>query len=268
MIRRHNPFRPNVASLPLPLMESPVYLLSDVHLGAGPPDVEAAKERDLVAFLGDREPGETVYLLGDVFDFWFDFRRGPLPEHEVVLRALGRAVDRGVAIAFMGGNHDRWLRRGRDPGWLERHLGIHVLDDPHVTERHGLALYLSHGDALGGATGAYRLVRAVLGHPLAIFGFSLLPRRLARRIAAIASRASRRSHDEEDRRRHRDLQRERAAEILAAEPVDAVVVGHTHLPERIETPHGVFLNLGDWITHRTFGRLANGRLTLERFRPD
>lgn len=208
-----------------------------------------------------------MYLLGDVFDFWFDFRRGPLPEHEVVLRALGRTVDRGVRVAFMGGNHDRWIRRGRAAGWLERRLGLEMIDDPHVVEHHGLTLFLSHGDALGGVTGGYRVVRAVLHHPLSIFAFSLLPRRTARRVAALASRASRASHDEEKRRRHHERQRAHAERILASRPVDAVVVGHTHEPERRETPDGVYLNLGDWITHRTFAHLVEGRLTLERYTP-
>jgi UDP-2,3-diacylglucosamine hydrolase len=243
---------------------STVTFLSDVHLGAHAPAVEAAKERDLIAFLDRLEPGSMLYLLGDVFDFWFDYDEPPR-RHGPVLRALQRARARGVTIAFMGGNHDYWVRAGRGPGWLERELGIQVLDDPFIARHDGLALLLTHGDALGGARGGYRWVRAVLRNPLAIYAFRLLPPRAGHWLADRTSAGSRGRHTDADLAGYRDRLRAAAARELAQGAVDAVVAGHVHSPERSEHGPGLYLNLGDWTVHRTYGRLKDGVLSIERF---
>ncbi len=243
-----------------------VTFLSDVHLGAHSPAVEAAKERDLIALLDGLDAGSTLYLLGDVFDFWFDYAKPPR-KHGPVLRALQRARARDVAMAFMGGNHDYWVRAGRGPGWLERELGIQVLEDPHLARHDDLALLLTHGDALGGAQGGYRAVRAVLRNPVAIFAFRLLPSSTGHWLADRTSAASRGSHSQAALARYRDRLRAAAVRELARADVDAVVAGHVHAPERSEHPGGVYLNLGDWTVHRTYGRLAAGTLSLERFTP-
>lgn len=250
-----------------PSMSSSIWFLSDVHLGAGPPAVEAAKERDLVDFLDGIPGGDRLYLLGDLFDFWFDFGGPPPLRYAPALRALQRAVGRGAGVAFMGGNHDHWARAGRGPGWLERALGLAVLEDPHRVTHQGVRLLLTHGDALGGTAGSYRWVRGFLHHPLPIAGFRLLPTRLGYRIADLTSRASRSRHHAEALERHRARLAGAARAALADPDVDAVVAGHVHHPERVETADGIYLNLGDWVAHRTYGRLADGALTLERFRP-
>lgn len=247
-------------------MPETVYFLSDAHLGSGPPAVEAAKERDLQEFLIQPGAGDVLYLLGDLFDFWFDFGGPPPARHGPVLRAIGSAVARGAAVWFMGGNHDHWARAGRRPGWLETALGVRLLPDPAVVEHQGLRLLLTHGDALGGARGGYRVVRGVLHHPIAIGAFRQLPRRLGLWLARHTSRASRRRHDATLQAHDAALLRLAALSTLVDGPYDAVVAGHVHAPELLEAPQGLYLNLGDWIEHRTYGRLAGGRLSLDTFR--
>lgn len=244
---------------------STVTFLSDVHLGAHSTAVEAAKELDLTDFFDGLPSGSTLYLLGDIFDFWFDYDHPPR-RHGPVLRALRRARNRDISIAFMGGNHDYWLRTGRGPGWLERTLGAEVLEDPHLARHDGRSLLLTHGDALGGARGPYRWVRAVLRNPLAITAFGLLPRRTGYWLAERASATSRGHHSEAALARYRDRLRAAAARELAREDIDAIVAGHVHSPERSELGGGVYLNLGDWTVHRTYGRLEEGSLSIERFR--
>ena len=244
---------------------STITFLSDAHLGGGAPAREAAKERDLIAFFDSLPAGDTLYLLGDLFDFWFDFGAPPPAEYAPVLRALQRATIRGVTIAFMGGNHDWWARTLGRPGFLEREIGIALIEDPHPVNLQGKRLLLTHGDALGGTRGAYRIVRGVLRSRLAIRAFRIVPQRLGYWIAAHASAVSRDRHDEAARVYYRDELRRRALSALAAGEWDGIVAGHVHHPERIATDHGVYLNLGDWIEHRTYGRLRGGELTLETF---
>lgn len=241
------------------------YFLSDVHLGGGPPAVEAAKRKDLVAFLDRLAAGDALYLLGDIFDFWFDFGSPPPARYGAVLDALERADRRGVELAFMGGNHDHWARTGRRPGHLERTIGLRLIGDPHALGVDRMRLLLTHGDALGGSHGAYRIVRGIFRNRLAIRAFRLLPQPAGYWLAARTSTVSRRRHDEAARARHRDILREAALATLAGGGWDAVIAGHVHAPELRPTPHGVYINLGDWIEHRTYGRLLDGELTLESF---
>ncbi len=248
-------------------MPLPVYFVSDAHLGGESPAREAAKERSFTGFIDARAPGETVYLLGDVFDFWFDDGRPP-GRHAAVLRALGRATDRGVRLLFMGGNHDYWVRTGRRPGWLERAVGIEVIEDPHVALHHGRRLLLTHGDALEGARGGYRLVRAVLRSRAAIAAFGLLPRSVQNGLARVTSATSRKRHDEELTRRAAEHLREEARRVLARGEVDAVIAGHVHRPELVRLERGEYLNLGDWMLFRSYGMLTGGGLALRSFHPE
>lgn len=244
-------------------MPRPVYFLSDAHLGAESPAREASKERSLVAFLDARAQGETVYLLGDIFDFWFDDGRHPQSRYDGVLRALGHATDRGVRLLFMGGNHDYWVRTGRRPGWFERALGIDVIADPHMAFHHDRRLLLTHGDALGGARGTYALVRGVLHSRLAIAAFGTLPRGVRHHFARLTSATSRKRHDEALTARAAERLRAEAEKVLARGDADAVIAGHVHRPELLRLTRGVYLNLGDWMGFRSYGVLRDGELALE-----
>lgn len=248
-------------------MPGPVFFLSDVHLGGAPAALEAAKESDLIRFLEDLPADATLYLLGDIFEFWFEDGGPPAARYGPVLRALGRVTARGARVAFLGGNHDFWARTSGRPGYLEQALGVELLSDPHPVTHQGMRLLLTHGDALGGARGGYRVVRGVLRNPLAIAAFRRLPRAIRFGLAARTSASSRTRHTGAAQARHRDALREAARAVLATGACDAVVAGHIHAPERVELAGGVYCNLGDWITHRTFARLDGGALTLETFRP-
>ena len=244
---------------------SVIYFLSDAHLGGDEESIESRKRQDLVAFLDRLRRGDRLYLLGDVFDFWFDFGVPPPADHATVLAALEAATRRGVGIAFMGGNHDHWARTTRHPGYLETTVGLELIDDPHTLIVDGMRLLLCHGDALGDPRGTYRVVRAVLHHPAAIFGFRLLGPRIGRRLATRTSALSRRSHRPEAQPIHEDRLRSAARAVLSGGRYDVVVAGHVHRPELLTTDNGVYLNLGDWIERRTYGRLEDGKLTLEDF---
>lgn len=238
-----------------------------MHLGGAPAGLEAAKEGDLIHFLEDIPADARLYLLGDIFDFWFEDGGLPPPRYGAVLRALGRVTARGARVAFLGGNHDYWARTSGQPGYLEQALGITLVSDPFPVTHQGMRLLLTHGDALGGAQGGYRIVRGVLRNRLAIAAFRRLPRALRFGLAARTSATSRTRHTGPAQARYREALREAARAVLATGVCDAVIAGHIHTPERAELSGGIYCNLGDWITHRTFARLDGGALTLETFQP-
>jgi UDP-2,3-diacylglucosamine hydrolase len=248
-------------------MSASAYFVSDVHLGAGPTAVDAARERDFVTFIERLEGGDRLYLLGDIFDFWFDFGGSPPNRYGPILRAIGRATGRGVEVSFMGGNHDHWARTSGRPGYLERVLGVTLLEDPTRVEIEGSRLLLTHGDALGGAHGTYAIVRRVLRHRLPTIAFRLVPQRLGYWLGARISRTSRGQHAGEALEAHGARLRAAATRVIADEALDGVIAGHIHHPEQLELGAGRYINLGDWISHRTYAQLTDRDLSLKHFEP-
>jgi UDP-2,3-diacylglucosamine hydrolase len=122
-----------------------IYFASDIHLGAGEPSETRKVEQRFVAWL-DRvsEDAEAIFLLGDVFDFWFEYRR-VVPKGAVrTLGKLAELTDRGIRVVFFAGNHDMWVR-----DYLQQECGVEVYLHPATLTLAGRRIYLAHGDDLG-----------------------------------------------------------------------------------------------------------------------
>jgi UDP-2,3-diacylglucosamine hydrolase len=248
---------------------TPAFFFSDVHLGAQPPETERAKEDRLLRFLEMvRVGGRTLFCLGDLFDFWFEYETMIPSRYFGVLRRLQELSDAGVRLYFMGGNHDYWVRHDHRPGFLEREIGFSLLGDEALVRAGGLRLLLFHGDGVGSRDLGYRLLKRLLRNRLAIASFRWVHPDLARRIGGLTSRISRRRDDDriaiESSRRIREH-----AELLLAQrgDVDVVVAGHSHVPEDLTWGDRRYLNLGDWIHHASYAVVDEGRLSLETFDP-
>lgn len=228
----------------------PVYLTSDVHLGAVPPEREAA----FLAWLEHAgSAASRVVIDGDLFDFWFEYRSAVPRGHTRVLGALARLVDAGVPVVLMGGNHDWW-----GGSYLRDEIGVEFHREPVTLELAGRKTFLAHGDGLGRGDLGYRLLQLVLRGKLTRGAFRWLHPDLGARIAARVSNTELRGTgpSESERTRSRAL-REWAREKLRGDPaLDLVVLGHTHVPVLEEVDEDRFyLNLGDWLHHRSFAVL-------------
>jgi UDP-2,3-diacylglucosamine hydrolase len=235
---------------------SGVYFLSDAHLGAEPREREAEREALLHDFLTSlRDRASAVYIAGDLFDFWFEYRsaipRRPF-ETLAVLRDLRRA---GVEIHYLCGNHDFWLGP-----FLSRELGLVTHPEVLSLEIQGRRIWLHHGDGLLGGDLGYRLIKGVLRHPLSIQLYRLLHPDIGLPFAHWCSKLSR--HSRAGRPIDEDyLWRAIAAPRFAA-GFDAVLVGHLHHAiERHEGGRDFFV-LGDWIEQFTYVALEEGRFRL------
>ena len=215
---------------------------SDLHLGA---EKCAASQGDFISFLNDL-PGDTraLYLLGDIFDFWFERKRRP-EGFDDVLEALKRVVDSGVEVFFLKGNHDWWTF-----GRLERLTGIKVLEpQPVCLILAGKQFCIAHGDALGPMDFRARFTRSLLKGRLSIFmARYMVPERLLYRLAALWSGASR--HTNELNPYVFDTESplyKFACDFEKSHPVDYFIFGHIHRPVDITTPAGAGLHLlDDW----------------------
>ena len=233
-----------------------VYFMSDAHLGATAADRERDRRRRLHDFL-TALPGraEILYIVGDLFDFWFEYGTAIPRRHFDTLAVLRRTIEAGVPIVYLNGNHDFWLGP-----FLRQEIGADTRDGAVSVEHQGRRIWLHHGDGLIGGDLGYRLLKKVIRHPASIGLYGLLHPDLGIPLASWVSGLSR--HSREDRPPDPDrLWREIAAPRFAA-GYDAVMVGHFHHAyERRDGAH-VFYVLGDWIDQFTYVTLENGEFRL------
>ena len=232
----------------------PVFLASDVHLGAA----RSGRERDFFAWLehvGDA--ASRVILNGDLFDFWFEYRTGPTRGHEDVLSALRATIDGGVPVTLMGGNHDWWGGR-----YLREEVGVEFLQDPVVREIAGKRALLAHGDGLGTGDASYLALRAVLRSPVTRWAYAWLPPSLGDGIARGVSRTERKWDDwgEKQRARCAALASWARTRLEEDRELELVLLGHTHEPCIQEVAPGRwYVNSGDWVRNRSYVVLAVDR---------
>ena len=232
----------------------PVFIISDVHLGAVPRETEQALCRWL-EHAGDA--ASRVVINGDLFDFWFEYRTVIPRGHTRVLGALARLVDGGVPVDFMGGNHDWWA-----DSYLANEIGLTIHKEPVILELAGHRVLLAHGDGLGAGDLGYRMLKVVLRGRATRWAFRWLHPDLGARVATWVSRTEVRGGEPDERElaRGRFLRDWAVSRLESSGDVDHVLLGHSHLPERVEVGPGRFyVNGGDWVRHRTYVVLTPGQ---------
>ena len=236
-----------------------VYFIADAHLGADPREQEAAREARLHDFLTSLiGRASALYIVGDLFDFWFEYRTAIPRRHFGTLAVLQRLRAAGIAITYLNGNHDFWLGP-----FLRDELGMRTHDGPLALDLQGRRIWLHHGDGLGGGDLGYRLLKRVLRNPASIALYRLLHPDLGIPLAHQVSRWSR--HSRGDRPLDGDRLWAKIAAPRFAEGFDTVMIGHFHHAfERREDGRAFFM-LGDWIEAFTYIALRDGVLTLERW---
>jgi len=219
------------------------YFVSDVHLGLDIGE-EGLSEKRFVAFLRSLpENTASLYLLGDIFDFWYEYKYVVPKGYARVLGALAELSDRGVSIYFIKGNHDLWTF-----GYLEKEIGFKILGEPEIIEIDGVRFCLAHGDELGGKR-SFRLMKKLFKNR---FLQILLGAVHSRWVFAFARRWSRHNRIirdiKMDFRGESDPLYKYAVELEKTVKVDNFIFGHMHTPGNCATPSGAgFYILGDWI---------------------
>ena len=187
----------------------PVYFIADAHLGVRSREREAPREERLHAFLGSLAGrASALVIVGDLFDFWFEYRTAIPRRHFATLAILRRLRESGVALTYLNGNHDFWLGR-----FLAAEVGIETHDGPLALEAQGRRLWVHHGDGLVGGDLGYRLLRSVIRHPASIALYGLLHPDLGIPLAHQVSRWSRQSRGREPARAGAAVARDRAAAL-------------------------------------------------------
>jgi UDP-2,3-diacylglucosamine hydrolase len=224
------------------------FFFSDAHLGAPRRNDEAARERRLIEFLDHvKAHGAGLFIVGDLFDFWFEYRHAIPNRHFAVLAKLYELRASGLAIDYVAGNHDLWVG-----DFLRHEVGLTIHENDLTRRLCGYGCYIIHGDGVAKNDGGYRLMKRIFKHPVNIFLYRWLHPDLGIPLAKLASHTSR-SAKENPNTWERDYRS--FAEAKFAEGHEVVLMGHTHKPLFETIADKVFINLGDWLNHFTYCQL-------------
>ena len=237
--------------------------VSDAHLGSGADSRQ--REREVCSLLDRMAPTTArLYLLGDMFDFWFTYRHVVPRGHVRLLGKLAELSDAGVEIHYFIGNHDMWLF-----DYLQGELGCTMHDEPEVFDFDGQRFLVGHGDGLGHLDRKFDMVRSVFRNRFNQRLFAALPASWTFPIAQRWSDNNKLRHEREDCQRYLGDEREGIVlyckERLQQEHLDYCVFGHRHTPLTMPIGTGcTYVNTGDWLLHRNYAvyHTDQHRLTL------
>lgn len=234
-----------------------IYFLSDAHLGIESQEHESHKEKQLLSFFRHLENhADTLYILGDLFDFWFDYR-WVIPRHYLnIISALKRLTEHGVKVIYCIGNHDFWLGN-----FFNDDLNIEVHREPIQMEMDGHRFYIGHGDGINKKDIGYLFLKAILRSPITALACRLMHPDLTFSLARWFSSISRKHRADLD---HREPYINFAKELFQ-EGCQFVVFGHTHDPMTLHLNGCTYINTGDWINHFTYAVYSKDSLKLEKW---
>lgn len=228
-------------------------IFSDVHLNVAEDGRECMEE--CTRFLRSIDPAETdrIVILGDLFDFWFEYRHVIFSEYFNVLRAFADLRDAGVRFYFVCGNHDFWAGR-----FLRDHLGFSIHPERLVLNFGSKRVLFVHGDGINPKDVSYRIYKRIARFPLVVALFRLLHPDWAMALAQAVSRGSRHLTGVKDPSKGPEVKplEEFARRALERGEADIVMCGHSHYPVMKEFPLptgvGLYINTGDWLFHRSY----------------
>jgi UDP-2,3-diacylglucosamine hydrolase len=243
-----------------------IYFLSDFHLGA--PDYATSLEREkrVVHFLDQiKNDASVIFILGDLFDFWYEYKRVVPKGFVRILGKLAELTDSGIIIHFFVGNHDMWMN-----GYFEKELNIKVYFEPEEFEFNGKKFLIGHGDGLGPGDHRYKFMKKVFRNKFSQWLFGILHPSAGIGLANYFSRKSRAATGKEE---EQFLGEEKewliiySKETLKKKHYDYFIFGHRHLPLEYKLNNeSVYINLGDWINYNSYAVFDNGNVTLKYFK--
>ena len=243
-----------------------VYFASDVHLGLFPKEKSDTREKHFVQWLTEiKEDAEAVFLVGDIFDFWYEYKKVVPRGFVRFLGKLADLTDSGIPVHFFAGNHDIWIN-----DYLSKEAGVILHTDPFITSINGKSFYIAHGDGLGPGDYTYKVLRRIFTNRVMQFLFSRIHPNLAFNFGHWWSKQSRYSKGlyEEFLGNDKEYLILYAQEILKKQAYDYFIFGHRHIPMEIDLGNSTLVNLGEWISAYTYASFDGVQLKLASYKKD
>ncbi len=229
-----------------------IYFASDFHLGAPNYEESLKREKRIVCWLREvAKDAKEIYLVGDIFDFWFEYKRA-IPRGFVrLLGAIAELTDAGIPIYIFTGNHDMWIF-----DYLPKELGVTLYREPIVRDFNGKKFFIGHGDGLGPGDKGYKFLKKIFASSVCQWLFARLHPNFGIWLADRSSKSSRAATGEGDQQflgEENEWLAQYAKRVLTRQHVDYFIFGHRHLPMEIKVGvNSTYINLGEWINYNTY----------------
>ena len=243
-----------------------IYFASDIHLGTPTREKSMAREMLFVKWLDMvKQDATELFIVGDLFDFWFEYKRAVPRGYIRVLGKLAEIADSGIPITMFTGNHDMWIF-----DYLPSEIGCKLYREPITREWNGKKFYIGHGDGLGPGDHGYKFIKKVFSNKFLQWCFARLHPNFGIWLADYFSRSSRAKTGGNDAKflgEENEWLVHYAKEVLKKEPFDFFIFGHRHLPLEIDINNvAKYINLGDWISYFTYAIFDGNKLELKTFK--
>ncbi|MGQ1908805.1 UDP-2,3-diacylglucosamine diphosphatase [Marinifilum sp. RC60d5] len=243
-----------------------IYFASDVHLGAPAMNNNREREKLFAKWLDTvKNDAEAIYLMGDIFDFWFEYKRAAPRGFTRVLGKIAEITDSGIPVHFFTGNHDIWVF-----DYLPAETGVIVHRDIVKTELKGKKFFLGHGDGLGPYDKSYKFLKKIFTNKFLQWAFARLHPNFSFWLAHKWSGHSRLKNGCIEADNFRGVDKEwlvlYANDELKKEHFDYFVFGHRHWPSDIDlNGKSRYINTGDWVTNFTYAVFDGDKMELKEY---
>jgi UDP-2,3-diacylglucosamine hydrolase len=242
-----------------------LYFASDFHLGAPDEKTSLIREKNIVRWLEFiAQDAQAIYLVGDLFDFWFEYKYTVPKGFVRLLGKLADLKDRGIEIHLFTGNHDMWMF-----DYFEKEIGVTIHRKPIQIERNGIKLYIGHGDGLGPGDYGYKFIKKVFASNISQWLFARVHPNFGFTLANFWSHRSRKMNGHSDEiflGDDKEWLAIYANEILKTQHIDYFVFGHRHLPLEIAlSDKSTYINLGAWFKDCTYACFDGSKMELLRW---
>ena len=243
---------------------SKIYFASDLHLGVPNREKSLVREKLFVQWLDEiKNDAEAIYLVGDIFDFWFEYKKAVPKGYVRLLGKLAEISDSGIPIHIFTGNHDMWLF-----DYLEDEINAHIYREPIEISIKGKRFFISHGDGLGPGDNGYKLIKKIFKNKLCQWLFERIHPNLGISIAQYWSKKSRIANGEKDESYYGEKEwlTQFCKEKMKTIEVDYFIFGHRHLPLQVDLGNNtIYINLGEWVNYNSYAVFDGKKLELKRY---
>lgn len=241
-----------------------IYFISDFHLGAPTSEESLIRERKICQWLETIKADVSIlFILGDVFDFWFEYRHVVPKGYVRILGKLAEIADKGIPIYLFTGNHDMWMF-----DYLPKELGIKLYRQPEEFNFDNRKFLIGHGDGLGPGDHGYKFIKKVFANKFCQWLFARLHPNFGISLANFWSRKSRQHTGHHDAKYLGDDKEYLVQYIIETEKTkhfDYYIFGHRHLPIDKQIESSYYINLGDWLSYFTYAEWDGSKLSLKKF---
>jgi UDP-2,3-diacylglucosamine hydrolase len=242
-----------------------VFFASDLHLGVPNKNESLLREKKFVRWLDYiKAEAEVLFILGDLFDFWFEYKNVVPKGFTRILGKIAELSDLGIEVIFFTGNHDMWMF-----GYFEAELNIKIIRQPKAFTISQKRFYIAHGDGLGPGDKGYKLLKKIFTNRLCQKAFAAMPPAWGFFLAQYFSGKSREVNQIKDIHflgEDKEWLIIHSKEVLAKTHFDYFIYGHRHLPMKLSlTDNSAYVNLGDWIANFSYAVWDGKEIELKVF---